>query len=97
MNKHRSQNELSFMNICDIDLVGLFWQAGGPTYKVELGRRDGLISMASRVEGNIPPPTFDLDQLNTLFFSKGLSQIDMIALSGKFEINIVLSGRSEIQ
>lgn len=61
------------------DVIGL---VGGPSYKVELGRRDGLISMASRVDGNLPPPTFNLDQLNTLFVSKGLSQIDMIALSG---------------
>jgi len=62
--------------------------AGGPTYNVELGRRDGLISMASRVDGNIPLPTFELDQLNTLFSSKGLSQIDMIALSGAHTVGV---------
>ena len=57
-------------------------QAGGPTYNVELGRRDGLISRASSVAGNLPEPEFDLDQLNAMFAKHNLSQTDMIALSG---------------
>ncbi|KAH9313365.1 hypothetical protein KI387_028400, partial [Taxus chinensis] len=61
------------------DVVGL---AEGPSYNVELGRRDGLVSMASRVPGNLPKAGFNLDQLNTMFASKGLSQTDMVALSG---------------
>lgn len=65
------------------NVVGL---TGGPTYNVELGRRDGLISLASEVSANLPPPTFDLDQLNALFTLKGLSQTDMIALSGAHTI-----------
>ncbi|KAL0381825.1 UNVERIFIED_CONTAM: Peroxidase 51 [Sesamum angustifolium] len=56
--------------------------AGGPAYNMELGRRDGLISQASRVAGNLPEPTFNLIQLNTIFAKNNLSQIDMIALSG---------------
>ncbi|KAH9291787.1 hypothetical protein KI387_043034, partial [Taxus chinensis] len=67
------------------DVVGL---TGGPSYSVELGRRDGLISMASRVPGNLPEAGFNLDQLNTLFTSKGLSQIDMIALSGAHTLGV---------
>lgn len=67
------------------DVVGL---TGGPSYSVELGRRDGIISLASEVAANIPPPTFDLDQLNALFSLKGLSQIDMIALSGAHTIGV---------
>ncbi|KAI3463114.1 hypothetical protein Pfo_019777 [Paulownia fortunei] len=54
--------------------------AGGPAYNVELGRRDGLISQASRVSGNLPEPTFNLIQLNTIFAKNNLSQTDMIAL-----------------
>ncbi|KAL2320304.1 hypothetical protein Fmac_029273 [Flemingia macrophylla] len=61
------------------DVIGLL---GGPSFKVELGRRDGLISKASRVEGNLPKASFDLEQLNALFSKHGLSQTDMIALSG---------------
>ncbi|KAJ8546440.1 hypothetical protein K7X08_019023 [Anisodus acutangulus] len=56
--------------------------AGGPSYNIELGRRDGLISKASRVAGNLPEPDFNLIQLNTMFAKHNLSQFDMIALSG---------------
>ncbi|KAG8366769.1 hypothetical protein BUALT_Bualt16G0002100 [Buddleja alternifolia] len=56
--------------------------AGGPAYNVELGRRDGLVSRASRVPGNLPEPTFNLAQLNTMFAKHNLSQTDMIAVSG---------------
>ncbi|KAH7845290.1 hypothetical protein Vadar_000362 [Vaccinium darrowii] len=56
--------------------------AGGPYFEVELGRRDGLISQASRVTGNLPEPFFNLSQLNTMFAKNNLSQFDMIALSG---------------
>ncbi|XP_022939081.1 peroxidase 55-like [Cucurbita moschata] len=61
------------------DVVNL---AGGPLYSVELGRRDGLISRASRVAGNLPEPFFDLDQLVNMFAAHNLTLIDMIALSG---------------
>ncbi|KAE8715861.1 Peroxidase 73 [Hibiscus syriacus] len=56
--------------------------AGGPSWEVELGRPDGLISQASRVAGNLPEPDFNLVQLNTMFARNGLTQLDMIALSG---------------
>lgn len=49
---------------------------------MELGRRDGLISQASRVAGNLPEPTFNLDQLTSNFAKNNLTQLDMIALSG---------------
>lgn len=56
--------------------------SGGPSFKVELGRRDGLISQASRVAGNLPEPDFNLIQLNTIFAKNNLTQLEMIALSG---------------
>jgi len=56
--------------------------AGGPSFSVELGRRDGLISQASLVAGNLPEPFFNLSQLNSLFAKNNLTQFDMIALSG---------------
>lgn len=59
-----------------------FDKAGGPLYNVELGRRDGLISRAGRVPGNLPQPTFDLNLLNWIFRKNNLTQTDMIALSG---------------
>lgn len=51
-------------------------------FNVQLGRRDGLVSQASRVAGNLPEPTFNLIQLNTIFARNNLSELDMIALSG---------------
>ncbi|KAL0014583.1 hypothetical protein SO802_001652 [Lithocarpus litseifolius] len=60
--------------------------AGGPSFNVELGRRDGLISQASLVTGNLPEPAFNLTQLNTIFAKNNLSQNDMIALSGAHTI-----------
>ncbi|KAF2317190.1 hypothetical protein GH714_015912 [Hevea brasiliensis] len=55
---------------------------GGPFYEVELGRRDGRISTKASVQRRLPSPDFNLDQLNSLFASLGLNQIDVIALSG---------------
>lgn len=54
---------------------------------MELGRLDGLTSTAASVEGNLPEPTFNLDQLNDMFATNGLNQTDMIALSGKFSFD----------
>ncbi|GLT80344.1 hypothetical protein SLA2020_517870 [Shorea laevis] len=65
------------------DVVNL---VGGPFYQVELGRRDGLISTKTSVNSNLPKPGFNLDQLNTMFARHGLSQTDMIALSGAHTI-----------
>ncbi|XVF13899.1 hypothetical protein REPUB_Repub09cG0009400 [Reevesia pubescens] len=56
--------------------------AGGPSFNVELGRRDGLVSKASRVAGKLPEAKFNLSQLNTIFAKNNLTQTDMIALSG---------------
>ncbi|KAM1174964.1 hypothetical protein ACFX2I_027425 [Malus domestica] len=61
------------------DVIGL---SGGPSYSVELGRLDGLSSTSTSVNGKLPKSTFNLDQLNSLFASHGLSQADMVALSG---------------
>jgi peroxidase len=50
---------------------------------VELGRLDGLVSMSTNVDGKLPPPSFNLDQLTSMFAVNNLSQADMIALSGE--------------
>nr|XP_017215845.1 PREDICTED: peroxidase 55-like [Daucus carota subsp. sativus] len=62
--------------------------AGGPSFNVELGRRDGLISKASRVPEKIPKPSFNLKQLNSLFSQLNLTQLDMIALSGGHTLGV---------
>lgn len=61
------------------DVVNL---SGGPFWEVELGRFDGLVSTASSVNGKLPQPTDDLNKLNSLFAKNGLTQAEMVALSG---------------
>ncbi|XP_042506669.1 peroxidase 50-like [Macadamia integrifolia] len=65
------------------DVVAL---AGGPSYRVRLGRLDGLSSTSSSVDGNLPLPSFKLDQLTSMFASRGLDLGDMIALSAAHTI-----------
>ncbi|CAB4275456.1 unnamed protein product [Prunus armeniaca] len=67
--------------------------AGGPAFSVELGRRDGLVSQASQVAGNLPEPNFNLDQLNTMFAKHNLSQTDVVALSGAHTVGFSHCGR----
>ncbi|KAG6484468.1 peroxidase 51-like [Zingiber officinale] len=56
--------------------------SGGPNFIVELGRRDGLISQATRVAGRLPGPEFNLNLLSSLFRINNLTTYDMITLSG---------------
>ncbi|KAK8652928.1 hypothetical protein V6N13_126951 [Hibiscus sabdariffa] len=70
-----------FSNVEDVML-----QSGGPTYAVELGRLDGLSSTAASVNGKLPQPSFDLNQLNSMFAANGLSQTDMISLSAAHSV-----------
>ncbi|XP_020228727.1 peroxidase 16 [Cajanus cajan] len=82
----KCRNKVSCADILALatrDVVNL---AGGPFYSVELGRRDGRISTVSSVQRRLPHPEFNLDQLNSMFNSNGLSQTDMIALSGAHTI-----------
>ncbi|GKU98860.1 hypothetical protein SLEP1_g11798 [Rubroshorea leprosula] len=76
------QNKVSCADILAMATRDVIALAGGPSYAVELGRLDGLSSTASSVDGKLPQPFFDLNQLNALFAANGLSQSDMVALSG---------------
>uniref|UniRef100_A0A453APM1 Peroxidase n=1 Tax=Aegilops tauschii subsp. strangulata TaxID=200361 RepID=A0A453APM1_AEGTS len=61
-------------------------QLGGPTWTVLLGRRDSTTASKTNAENDLPPPTFDLQNLTTLFGNKQLSMTDMVALSGAHTI-----------
>ncbi|CAN6448461.1 unnamed protein product [Victoria cruziana] len=71
------------LTIATRDLVRL---VGGPYYNVKLGRKDGLISQASRVPGNLPLPTMPVTELVSLFASRGFSIGEMVALVGAHTI-----------
>ncbi|CAL9204197.1 unnamed protein product [Musa hybrid cultivar] len=60
---------------------------GGVPYKVPSGRRDGRVSIAADTS-ILPSPKLGLSELTKLFISKGLSQNDMITLSGAHTVGI---------
>ncbi|KAL6652454.1 hypothetical protein ACP70R_011379 [Stipagrostis hirtigluma subsp. patula] len=55
---------------------------GGPAVPVTLGRRDGLVSLASNVRSNIIDTGFSVDAMARSFASKGLTLDDLVTLSG---------------
>ncbi|CAL1404381.1 unnamed protein product [Linum trigynum] len=56
--------------------------SGGLGYDVPSGRRDGITSLSSEALSNLPPPTANVGQLTQIFSNKGLSQAEMVTLSG---------------
>ncbi|KAE8701179.1 Peroxidase 35 [Hibiscus syriacus] len=76
------RNKVSCADIMAMATRDAIALSGGPSYAVELGRLDGLNSTAASVNGKLPQSFFNLNQLNSLFAGNGLSQADMIALSG---------------
>uniref|UniRef100_A0ACD5W9W1 Uncharacterized protein n=1 Tax=Avena sativa TaxID=4498 RepID=A0ACD5W9W1_AVESA len=59
---------------------------GGPSWEVKMGRRDSTTASFNGANNDIPPPTSGLANLTSLFAAKGLSQKDMVALSGAHTI-----------
>ncbi|PUZ73339.1 hypothetical protein GQ55_2G466700 [Panicum hallii var. hallii] len=61
---------------------------GGPSWTVPLGRRDSTNSNATGANSDLPPPSFNLDQLINSFGNnnKNLTVTDMVALSGAHTI-----------
>lgn len=57
-------------------------QAGGKWFEVETGRRDGVVSLKSEAQANIPPPTMPVSQAIQLFAKKGLNKDDFVVLLG---------------
>ncbi|KAM0921229.1 hypothetical protein ACQ4PT_007108 [Festuca glaucescens] len=55
---------------------------GGPSWTVQLGRRDGLSANLNAANSNLPPPDATLADLLARFSAKGLDVRDVAALSG---------------
>ncbi|KAL6603225.1 hypothetical protein ACP70R_043586 [Stipagrostis hirtigluma subsp. patula] len=81
-------NKVSCADILALAARDVVSQTGGPYYQVELGRLDGRVGTRAAVKHSLPGPGFDLDQLNNLFAANGLTQTDMIALSGGHTIGV---------
>lgn len=62
--------------------------AGGPSWRVPTGRRDGRISNATEALNNIPAPTSNFSTLQTSFANKALDLKDLVLLSGAHTIGI---------
>ncbi|OAE24665.1 hypothetical protein AXG93_2632s1070 [Marchantia polymorpha subsp. ruderalis] len=56
---------------------------GGPYWDVQTGRRDGLISIAAEAQANLVGPDSDYDTQKNAFANKGLSEKDLVVLTGK--------------
>ncbi|KAL3505795.1 hypothetical protein ACH5RR_031177 [Cinchona calisaya] len=65
---------------------------GTPLWEVPTGRRDGNISLASDVTGNLPSPFSDYSTLQQLFDKKNLTVDDLVALSGAHTIGVAHCG-----
>ncbi|KAK7843171.1 peroxidase 45 [Quercus suber] len=65
----RCTNKVSCADILALATRDVVVLAGGPSYTVELGRRDGRISTSASVQRHLPHPNFNLDQLNAIRFS----------------------------
>ncbi|KAF7145887.1 hypothetical protein RHSIM_Rhsim04G0123000 [Rhododendron simsii] len=59
---------------------------GGPSWTVQLGRRDSTTASLTAANNNIPAPTLNLSGLITAFSNKGFSANEMVALSGSHTI-----------
>ncbi|CAN6178141.1 unnamed protein product [Urochloa humidicola] len=60
--------------------------AGLPSYDVAAGRRDGMRSNMDDLPGNFPVPGHHVPRLTELFGQRGLSQEDLVVLSGAHSI-----------
>ncbi|GAB2221837.1 hypothetical protein Droror1_Dr00013028 [Drosera rotundifolia] len=60
--------------------------SGGFGYDVPAGRRDGRASLITDTFTNLPPPTADVNKLTQMFANKGLTQEEMVILSGAHTI-----------
>ncbi|KAM5560621.1 cationic peroxidase 1 [Rosa sericea] len=59
---------------------------GGPSWTVQLGRRDSTTASLSAANTNLPAPTLNLSALITSFSNKGFNAKELVALSGSHTI-----------
>ncbi|KAL7084436.1 hypothetical protein ACP275_14G223400 [Erythranthe tilingii] len=62
--------------------------SGGPSWKVVLGRRDGLVANQTGANSALPSPFESLDNIIAKFAAVGLNVTDVVALSGGHTIGL---------
>lgn len=60
----------------------LIKMVGGPYYAIGLGRKDGLVSLGSHVEGNLPRVNMTMGRIIDMFAKKNFTIQEMVALTG---------------
>lgn len=60
---------------------------GGPSWQLNLGRRDAITASQAAANSSIPAPTSSLSQLITSFANLGFTAREMVALSGPFHFS----------
>ncbi|KAG6544801.1 hypothetical protein Mapa_013490 [Marchantia paleacea] len=63
-------------------------EIGGASWAVSLGRKDGVVSIASEAMSGLPSPFANYTELTSTFAEVGLSEKDMIVLSGGHTIGV---------
>ncbi|CAL5192437.1 unnamed protein product [Lathyrus oleraceus] len=88
----KSQLEVSCPNIVSCaDIIAVAARdsvvaLGGPSWIVQLGRRDSTTASLSSANSDLPGPDSDLSDLITSFSNKGFTTKEMVALSGSHTI-----------
>jgi len=62
--------------------------AGGPSYELPLGRRDGLAPAPSNLVFTLPAPNFNVSALTKSFGDRNLSVTDLVTLSGAHSFGV---------
>ncbi|KNA18139.1 hypothetical protein SOVF_073620 [Spinacia oleracea] len=62
--------------------------SGGPSYRVLLGRRDGMVANQTGANTNLPSPFDPLDIIISKFAAQGLNLTDVVALQGAHTIGL---------
>jgi len=60
------------------------FQLGGPSWTVQLGRRDSTTASFGLANSDLPGPGSDLNGLINAFNNKGFTPKEMVALSGNY-------------
>ncbi|KAL9226368.1 hypothetical protein vseg_002191 [Gypsophila vaccaria] len=79
-------NTVSCTDILAVTARNLIKMTGGPFYEILLGRKDGLVSEASRVKGNVALPNMTITQIIDQFKQKNFTIQEMVALVGAHTI-----------